>query len=83
MLFRSSLRVEEDLGMLNTIFVCAGEVIVCQGLEVGGCQENGHADVVVVEKVIEGGEAFVARFERGGGGEGGVVGGKFDVICRC
>lgn len=69
------LWVEEDLGVQDAVGVCAREVFIGQGLEVRGGDEHGHADEVVVQEVVEGGEAQVAVFERGGGREGGVDGG--------
>jgi len=67
---RVCLRIEEYLRVQDAVGVCAGEVFVCQRLEVGGGDEDGIADEVVVEEVIEGGEAGVAVFEGLDGGEG-------------
>lgn len=66
------LRIEEYLRVQDAVGVCAGEVFVCQRLEVSGCDEDGYADEVVVEEVIEGGEAGIPVFEGLRRGEGGV-----------
>lgn len=64
--------------------MCSCEVFIRQRFKIGGVQENGHSDKVVVEEIIEGGEVFVSLFECGGGGEGGVNGGVWegDVVFR-
>lgn len=38
-----------------------GEVFVSKGFEISLGQKDGHADIVIVEEVIEGGEPFIAR----------------------
>ena len=58
------LRVEEHFRVDDAVGVRAGEVGVREGLEVPRVQEHRHADEVVVQEVVEGREAAVAREER-------------------
>jgi hypothetical protein len=71
--------------MQDSICMCACEVFVSQGLEVGSGDQDRHADEVVVEKVIEGCEVEIAFLERFDGGEGGVDGGvgERDIVEGC
>ena len=67
------LRIEEELGVADGMGVRALEVGPGEGFVVGGMAEDGHADEVVGEEVIEGGEARVALQQRRGGCEGRVA----------
>ena len=71
------LWVEEDLGVAEIAGRDASEVGVGERGEVGWGQEDGHADEVVVEEVLEGGEPVVAFAEGGGGCEGWVIFGRW------
>ncbi len=75
-----ALRIEEDLGMHYTIGVGSGEVFVGKRFEVLGGQEDGVADKVVMEKVIEACEVVIPGSEGGGRLEGGVGRGEGNVI---
>lgn len=55
--------------MVDSIVVCPRKVLVGKRLEIGGRDEHGHSNVVVVEEVIERGKAGVSAFEGFGGGE--------------
>ena len=74
------LGVEEDLGVADAVGVGALEIRHREGVEVEAGEERGHADEVVVQEVVEGGELAVAGGEGGGGGEGGVGGGESDGV---
>ena len=82
---RMGLGVEEQLGMDDAIGVRTLEVGPGKGFVVGGVEEDAHADEVVGEEVVEGGEARVALQQGGGGGEGwvGRSGWEADVIGGC
>ena len=71
------LGVEEDLGVAEIAGGDASKVSVGERGEVGWCQEDGHAYEVVVEEVLERGEAVVAFAEGDGGCEGWVIFGRW------
>ncbi|GJD04520.1 hypothetical protein ColKHC_13345 [Colletotrichum higginsianum] len=80
---RVGLGVEEDLGVADVLGVRLGEVGVPQLLEVGGGQQHGEADEVVVQEVVERGEVAVALVQRLDAGEGWIpVGGQGDAVLR-
>ena len=76
------LRVEEDFGVVDVLVGGVLEVGVGEGFEVFGGNEGGHADEVVVQEVVEGGEALVAGEKGGRRFPGWVIigGGKGDVV---
>lgn len=74
---RVGLRVEEDFGVRDPVGRGPREVGVREGFKVCRGHEHRHADEVVVEKVVEGGEAPVAREQAVDGREGRVdLGGR-------
>ena len=79
------LRVEEELRVDDAIGVRTLEVGPGEGFVVGSMEEDGHADEVVGEEIVEGGEARVALQQGGGGGEGrvGRSGREADVVGGC
>ena len=79
------LGVEEDLGVMDSIVVRPGEVLIGKRFEVGGGDQHGHTDVVIMEEVIEGGKASVSVFESFWGRERGVCldGWQGDLVGIC
>lgn len=89
---RVGLRIEEDFGMRNPVVCRVLEVIPGQRLEVRGVDEDGHANIVVVQEVVQGGEATAeqGRDQQGAAtgipdrrvtwGTGGTVGGSLPVV---
>ena len=67
-----ALGIKEYLGMSHALTRRRGEVCIRQVFKVGGSTEDGEANVVVVQKVVEGCEGLVARGEVGRRSEGGI-----------
>ena len=58
----------------------AREICGGQSFEIGGREEHGHTDKIVMQEVVKGGEGAVAGQEGLDGGEGRVGGGEGDVV---
>lgn len=77
------LRIEEDLGMHNAISRRMLEIIPSKAFEVVLGDEAAHADVVIMQKVIQTGEVLVSLVQSGYRAECGIVLGKRDGVVFC
>lgn len=57
------LRVEEYFGMADVLSGCFGKVVPGESFKVVGGDEYARAEIVVVEEIIEAGEALISRYE--------------------